>query len=178
MNGLSAKLPLHVDEVDGPYSLNKNIKEVARQNLKVLLLTSPGERMFNNEFGVGLRRRLFEHNTIALQTKIISDIRSQVSIFLPYITILDVRIFSPMTSPNMDENSITLRIVWSTGAAQKVETLFFNLGGTAPISVPSPGTVGSELGNFTSGGPKSGQTLKREHMPWDPGSLSVINVPY
>ena len=40
------------------YSLSE-LKEVVEQNLKMVLLTNPGEKIFNLEFGVGLRRYLF-----------------------------------------------------------------------------------------------------------------------
>ena len=40
MSGISPKLPLFYDSVDG-YGLTKTLKEVARQNLKMLVLFIP-----------------------------------------------------------------------------------------------------------------------------------------
>ena len=62
MSGISPKLPLSRDFEDG-YSLNKTLKDVARQNLKMLILTAPGERIMIPDFGVGLRNYLFENAT-------------------------------------------------------------------------------------------------------------------
>ena len=52
-NGLAVKLPLFYDPVDGPYTLLKTMREVGAQNLKMLVLTNPGERIMNPDFGVG-----------------------------------------------------------------------------------------------------------------------------
>ena len=42
MNGISQKLPLLVSDQDGPYGLNKKLRQAIKQNLKNLVLTSPG----------------------------------------------------------------------------------------------------------------------------------------
>ncbi len=61
-SGLSPKLPLTTSDVFGAYNLNTTFQEVAKQNLQMLVLTMPGERMMDVNFGVGLRRYLFENN--------------------------------------------------------------------------------------------------------------------
>ena len=60
MNGIGPKLPLQRDDIDGAYTLIDVYAEEIKQNFKNLLLTSPGERMMNPDFGVGLRNFLFE----------------------------------------------------------------------------------------------------------------------
>ena len=77
-NGLSAALPLIVDETDGPYRLNKTINELARQNLKIIILTNPGERVMDPLFGVGLQRYLFENQSSTLTSSILGRISAQV----------------------------------------------------------------------------------------------------
>ena len=62
MSGKSPKLPLSKDYQDG-YTLNKTFRDVARQNLKMMVLTSPGERIMIPDFGVGIRQYLFENAT-------------------------------------------------------------------------------------------------------------------
>ena len=61
--GLSPKLPLRRDFEDG-YSMNKNYREMVKQNVKMLLLTAPGERIMDPEFGIGLQTFLFENSLI------------------------------------------------------------------------------------------------------------------
>ena len=86
MPGLSPKLPLQIDQIDG-YALTKNFKQVAQQNLKMLILTNPGERIMIPEFGVGIKTYLFENATQITFDTIEEKIRQQVRIYLPYITI-------------------------------------------------------------------------------------------
>ena len=60
LQGISPKVPLVYDSTDGPYQLNKNLKQTFSQNLKMLILTMPGERIMVPNFGVGLQGFLFE----------------------------------------------------------------------------------------------------------------------
>ena len=86
MAGLSPKLPLRRDYTDG-YALNKNFRDLVKQNFKMLLLTIPGERMMMPSFGVGLKRYLFELNTIGNSNIIEAEIRTQVRRYLPFINL-------------------------------------------------------------------------------------------
>jgi hypothetical protein len=70
--GLSVALPLRIDARDGAYGLNKNLLQVAEQNLKMVILTAPGERIMFPEFGVGVRNYLFEQNNSGLIGNLVS----------------------------------------------------------------------------------------------------------
>ena len=100
MPGLSPKLPLHIDQVDG-YALTKDFKEVAAQNLKMVILTNPGERMMIPSFGVGIKTYLFENATETTFSNIEEKIRQQVRIYLPYIVIESINFLSEKN--NFDE---------------------------------------------------------------------------
>ena len=88
--GFSPKLPLQVDESDGAYALSKTYKEVAKQNLKHLILTAPGEHIMDPDLGVGLRRFLFEPNLESVHIEIEQRIKDQVGVYLPYIQVISV----------------------------------------------------------------------------------------
>jgi len=107
--GLAAKLPLFLDVDDGPYSLIKDYKSMAKQNLKCLLLTAPGEKVMDPEFGVGLRRFLFEQKDLRLDSRITAAINDQVGRYLPYITITEVNFGGDDEGDN--ELSIEVRYV-------------------------------------------------------------------
>ena len=41
-SGISVQLPLAYDPTDGPYRLNKSVKDAVKQNVKTLFLTNKG----------------------------------------------------------------------------------------------------------------------------------------
>lgn len=102
MPGLSPKLPLHIDQIDG-YGLNKGFREVAKQNLKMIILTNPGERIMVPDFGVGIKTYLFENVTQMAFENIEEKIRQQARIYLPYITIGSIDFLSERSDFNMAE---------------------------------------------------------------------------
>ena len=93
MSGISPKLPLYIDPVDG-IALNKTLKQMTRQNLKMIILTSPGERIMHPKFGVGLRRYLFMNNTQSTLSDISRKIEQQVRTYLPNIKIRSIKFLS------------------------------------------------------------------------------------
>ena len=86
MSGFSPSLPLTLDPGSPGYYLNKNMLEVVKQNFKNLLLTAPGERMMNPDFGVGLRNFLFLPREAAISA-IRQRVEGQVSRYMPFIRI-------------------------------------------------------------------------------------------
>jgi len=93
VSGISPKLPLYIDPVDG-IALNKTLKQMARQNLKMIILTSPGERIMHPKFGVGLRRYLFMNNTSRTLSDISRKIEQQVRTYLPSVNIRSIKFLS------------------------------------------------------------------------------------
>lgn len=109
MRGFSVKLPLKQDPVEGLYSLNKNFIEGIKQNLKMLILTNPGERIMMPDFGVGLKNYLFEQKTDSVYSDIQQKIEEQVSSYLPIVKINSIN----FSSDSENENLIYLSINYS-----------------------------------------------------------------
>lgn len=107
MSGVSVKQPLSVSNTDGAYTLNKTIFESVAQNLRTLVLTVPGERMMDLNFGVGLRNFLFEIDTPELRARIRSKINDQVSRYMSFLEIVDIDIDAPE-----DANKLSVRIYY------------------------------------------------------------------
>ena len=108
--GLSVALPLRIDPIDGAYGLNKKVSEVASQNLRMIILTSPGERIMYPEFGVGIRQFLFEQNTSETISAVDGKIRQQVARYAPYIKILDLTVQSPTDLYSANQGKISNRL--------------------------------------------------------------------
>ena len=87
MPGISVKLPLSIDDQDGPYVLHKGIKSMIKQNLKMLIMTIPGERIMDPSFGVGPQRFLFENDTVELRAKLSERISRQVRRYMPFLKV-------------------------------------------------------------------------------------------
>jgi phage baseplate assembly protein W len=111
--GLAPKLTLELDTEDGAYKLLKTVPEVAKQNLKMLVLTSPGERVMIPDFGVGLRRYLFELAGTGIEERIRQRIVDQVAKYLPYIRLGAVSVQTSQTSPDVPDNTLAVRIEYS-----------------------------------------------------------------
>ena len=123
MPGLAARLPLLISESEGPYDLLQTIKEVAAQNLKMVIFTAPGERIMDINFGVGIRRYLFRQNVTQTHDVLVNRIREQVAIYLPYIKILDLEVDSPISNPSMPENLMNLRLVYKIDPYEQTDVL-------------------------------------------------------
>ena len=122
-SGLSVKLPLTVSEVFGPYNLNTTYEDMVTQNLKMLILTIPGERMMDPRFGVGLRRYLFEFNGRQTYERIRDGIEQQVSVYLPFIRIDNINFDVPENNPDLFPHSLSMRISFTIVPLQRSTAL-------------------------------------------------------
>jgi phage baseplate assembly protein W len=104
MSGLSPKLPVDTSN-EGGYTLNKTYRQVVKQNFKHLLLTEPGEKIMDKNFGVGLKKFLFEPMVDVTLQNIQKRIKKQANIYLPYIEILSLSILTP---DNTNKNPTSL----------------------------------------------------------------------
>ena len=89
MQGIGLLLPLSVDSRHGTYTLITKYHDEVKQNFKNLVLTNPGERIMNPDFGVGIRRFLFENRTDAAH-QIEKRLYEQVGKYMPYVVIENV----------------------------------------------------------------------------------------
>jgi len=111
MIGYSPKFPLQIDNYVGAYSLNVTLKEVIKQNFINLMLTSPGERIMDINFGAGLRRYLFEQRTAGLTEQIASTISGQVNKYMSFINLGSVSFGRGETIEN--EQILNIQISYS-----------------------------------------------------------------
>ncbi len=110
-SGLSPKLPLIKDPRDG-YALNKTYVDLTKQNLKMLVLTSPGERIMYPDFGVGIRNFLFENIGEMTYSRIREEIVTQVGLYMPFVKVREINISEIQEGPaerNLS-NSISIKI--------------------------------------------------------------------
>jgi uncharacterized protein len=114
--GYSPSLPLIYDIESGPYDMLGTLEGIIKQNLKMLLLTSPGERIMMPDYGVGLKNYLFSHNTITTKEDIRSKIIQQVSIFMPFLENIDIVIQDTSAE---ESNAISIIVSFFVGPIEK-----------------------------------------------------------
>ena len=138
--GLAVALPLKIDAVDGAYGLHKDLESMAAQNLKMVILTSPGERVMIPEFGVGIRNFIFEPNNPGTKEAITQRIQNQVSKYLPYINLIGVELFSSNIMGSPDNTTLILKIKYSVPAANIVSDLTLDTSTGAMSTASDSGT--------------------------------------
>lgn len=127
MPGYSALVPFQKDPNDG-FALLQTIKEVAAQNIKMVLYTEPGERIFDPQFGVGIKRFLFQPDVQQTRAELRTRISQQITKYLPYINILEIS-FSSKTvnssnaSLDQEINKLTINITYQISNFLDVQTL-------------------------------------------------------
>ena len=88
------------------FSGTETIEDQNRANLISILLTQPGERINQPNYGVGLKRKLFENNLD--ESTLLEDISNQTSFYMPEISLNSVKI-----NQDIDEYKITIALDYS-----------------------------------------------------------------
>jgi|TARA_B100000686_G_C16133568_1_gene638576 phage baseplate assembly protein W len=122
MASLAVKLPLRQDSVNG-FKMITDFKTLVKQNFKMLLLTSPGERIMEPSYGVGLRKYLFSSFDQGVFNTIEANIREQAKVYLPVITIQRI-IFD---ASDIDANSLSAEIQYAIPTLNVQDLLEFTI---------------------------------------------------
>jgi phage baseplate assembly protein W len=101
------KLPLTLDNTQPGYEHLTDIEGVVKQNMKMILLTIPGERVMMPEFGVGIQELLFENfdDEITLG-EFRGRINDQIKTYLPFVKVESVTFFES----EVDMNKIAVQV--------------------------------------------------------------------
>lgn len=95
------------DPTDSDSDLSDPLAEI-KQNFKILLLTRPGEKLDEPEFGIGIQNFLFEMNTVEVKQQISSRIKSQVITYLSSINIVNI----DLSTFENNENGVYVAITY------------------------------------------------------------------
>lgn len=94
-------LPLRRDVSSGGYfASTKTTVEAVKNNIKNLLLTNRGERVFQPLIGLNLRQFLFEQITPEVIFEIQNDIRDTIKLWLPFVTVENIVVSENTTTSN------------------------------------------------------------------------------
>ena len=110
--------------LNGFFRQTKTIQQQVKSNIKNLLLTSKGERVFQPDFGCDLRDLLFEQINSETLGGVDNSIRVALDTWLPYVSINDLIIIQNESNPN----EITISLEYSTTLQpDALDNITFNL---------------------------------------------------
>ena len=111
---------------DGPAVFNSSYttKEQVKSNLINLLLTSPGERLMNPNFGVGIRDLLFEQVIDKEQVK--NRITDGTQIYIPEIDIEDVFIKRENNETTPEIHIVRISVYYKVLADRSTDAILLN----------------------------------------------------
>ena len=99
-----------VPNQDGYFKTTKTTVESIKNNIKLLLKTEQGERVFQPNLGMGLKRLLFEQITEDTTIQIENNIVDVFETWLPFVELKDIQ--TNIDSTNQDQNKININIVF------------------------------------------------------------------
>ena len=117
VNSINFKWPLNA-HLRGFFDGNTTTIGAVRENIKVLLLTNRGERVMHGNMGTGIlassQSILFEPN---LRDEAFEGIRLEIETaiknYLPYITILNIKMITQDEEPRLGNNKIKLNMSYT-----------------------------------------------------------------
>lgn len=111
--GISPKIPLSYDVIDGPYRLNRTLGETIKQNFKNMVLTMPGERIMIPEFGVGLYGYLFENVNGNTFDALVERLTEQTQTYMPMINLQNIDFLTSDEDPSLSFNEVRVSIKYN-----------------------------------------------------------------
>lgn len=115
------KLPFSYSDDYTDWELVRDIYTEIKQNMKLLFMTSPGEKLDDPLYGIGIQRFLFETNGDSDRQEIISMIRNQIDQYLSFVRVDNIQFGN-----DPDVNSRYLMVVYSVPSLGiAVEKLMF-----------------------------------------------------
>ena len=131
ITGIKRKSPLDLNNnirIGVAFPLDENnmfkgtetVMEQAKANLINNLLTYPGERVNLPNFGVGLKRLLFEQNINLENLKV--KIQTQANTYVPNITLADVQ-----TGLSNDEHTLYVQVTYKSLLDGTEDTIRMNI---------------------------------------------------
>ena len=110
---IGINLPFKKSEGGEGYFLSTTTTiEAVKNNVKLLLSTDKGERIFQPNLGIGLRRFLFEpitgETTLAIQNEIVDTF----NFWLPFVSIKDIKV-ETTSADGTNPNQIYINVIFN-----------------------------------------------------------------
>ena len=101
------------NNLDGFFATTSTTIEAVKNNIRNLLQTNEGERFFQPNLGLNLRRLLFEHITNENLIGIQDSIMDKINFWLPFVEIRDIQVLSRDNTTYVGANEIRVKILFN-----------------------------------------------------------------
>ena len=135
------------DGLDGFFATTSTTIEAVKNNIRNLLQTEEGERFFQPNLGIGLRRLLFEHITEENLLGVQDAILDKFEFWLPFVEVRDIQLLSRDKTTDVGANEIRVKILFNI--KQDPNTLdSVTLDFSSDISEPESSTTSGVGGGY------------------------------
>ena len=135
------------DGLDGFFATTSTTIEAVKNNIRNLLQTEEGERFFQPNLGIGLRRLLFEHITEENLLGVQDAILDKIEFWLPFVEVRDIQLLSRDKTTDVGVNEIRVKILFNI--KQDPNTLdSVTLDFSSDISEPESSTTSGVGGGY------------------------------
>ena len=101
------------DNLDGFFASTSTTIEAVKNNIRNLLQTNEGERFFQPNLGLNLRRLLFEHITNENLIGIQDIILDKIEFWLPFVEVRDIQVLSRDDTTDIGLNEIRVKLLFN-----------------------------------------------------------------
>ena len=110
-----------VPNQDGYFKTTKTTVESIKNNIRLLLHTESGERVFQPNLGMNLKQFLFEQITEDTSIQIENDIVDVFETWLPFVELRDIQINTDNQNKNQIDINITFNIKRAPSSLESVQ---------------------------------------------------------
>ena len=141
-------LPIRRDDgLGGYFASTSTTIEAVKNNIRNLLQTEEGERFFQPNLGIGLRKLLFEQITNDSLIVIQDAILDKLEFWLPFVEVRDIQVLNRENTTDIGVNEIRIKILFNI--KQDPNTLdSVTLGFDGNISEPESSTASGVGGGY------------------------------
>ena len=101
------------DGLDGFFASTSTTIEAVKNNIRNLLQTHEGERFFQPNLGLNLKRLLFEHITSENLLGVQDAILDKFEFWLPFVEVRDIQVLSRDNTTDIGANEIRVKILFN-----------------------------------------------------------------
>ena len=140
-----------VPDGDGYFETTKTTIDAIKNNIKLLLQTSQGERVFQPNLGMNLRQLLFEPMTEDLTIQIENNIVDVFQRWLPFVELRNIDIENK-NELSQTKINIEFNIRRAPNSLESVQVTFDGVGGESSTNTGGGATAGATAGASGGGG--------------------------